>query len=438
MNPNLKILFIRPGNPNALVIIPPLNIGYLSAALKKENIVTDFIDAQRHHLSPQYVASAIKHYYKPTHVCISCITYEYAFVKQLVPLINYPCDIVIGGVHPTILPEEVLKETNADYVVVGEGEDVIYPIIAGWRKKGIVQGTLAKDIDTMPDWNLIYDDYSDAPWGAINKSRLVAPIITSRGCPYECTFCASPMISCKKVRYRTPSAVVDEIRYLNAIYGIKEFNFQDDNFTLNVHHATAVCEGILQAGLKIYFACENGIRADRVSKDLLSLMKKAGCYRVSVGIESADPTVLALVRKRETIEDIERGIALIKESGIDVRGAFIFGLPGETKESIKRTISWAAKSNLDEANFNILSVVPGSEIWKNTKDAKISDVPFKTVEYLPSDLTEQDITDAQRDAFWKFYFTKPRRIIRSLKMFRLSQIKTMLKRIKDYHIAGIL
>ncbi len=430
-----KVLFIRPRNPNALVIIPPLNIGYLSAALKREHIKTYFMDAQRYNLSPQYVADAIKFKYKPTHVCISCISYEYEFARQLIRLINYPCRIVIGGVHPTVLPEEVLKETGADYVVAGEGEDVIYPIVSNKLKPGIIYANPAKDIDSMPDWDLIYDDdYPDAPWGALSKSKKVIPIITSRGCPYECTFCASPMLSKGKIRFRNPRSIVQEMSYLQNRYNIQEFNIQDDNFTLKKSHAVAVCEEILRSKLNITFACENGIRADKVDKELISLMKKAGCYRVSIGVESADPVVLEKVKKHETIEEIERGIAYAKEAGMEVRGLFILGLPGETKDSLNRTITWAAKSNLDEANFNILTVIPGSEIWLHMKNNSLVDKPFKTVEYLPEGLTEQDIIKAQRKAFWKFYFSKPKRAIRSFRMLRLSQLSMLIRRIKDYHI----
>lgn len=436
----MKVLFVRPRNPNALVIIPPLNIGYLAAALRKSNsynsIHIDFIDAQRYNLSPQYVADAIKFKYKPTHVCISCISYEYEFVKQLLPLISYPCIIVIGGVHPTIMPHEVLNETKADYVVIGEGEDIISDIINGNIKRGIIDGGFAKDIDLMPNWELIYDErYPDAPWGALSKAKKVFPIITSRGCPYHCTFCASPMLTKGKIRFRNPVSVVNEMSYLLNRYGAQEFNIQDDNFTLNKSHAAAICDKILSANLKISFTCENGIRADKVDKEIMLLMKKAGCYRVSIGVESADPVVLERVKKHETIEEIERGIAYAKEAGMEVRGLFIFGLPGETKASIKKTIDWAASSNLDEANFNILTVIPGCEIWSEMKDSILVDKPFKTVQYIPEGLTESDIIKAQRDAFWKFYFAKPKRAIRSLTMLRPSQLTMMIRRIKDYHIA---
>lgn len=431
-----NIVFIRPNNPETLVIIPPLNIGYLADAARQVGHVDKiaFIDALLHHMSPQETADELAKS-EWDYVAITCMTSDMPWVVSLCNIIAGKYTIILGGAHPTVMPDETMKETNADYVVVGEGELALKTILYEMDKPGVVVANSVNPDEFNVDWNIINPlRYPHQPWGGSSKNSMVAPIITSRGCPYECTFCASPKLCGRKIRYRKPENVIKELIYLNKEFGIKEFNFQDDNFTANAQHARAICEGIIKAGLKIDWACENGIRADRVDRDLVQLMKRAGCYRVTFGVESPNNSILANVRKRETVEDIEKGIALAADAGIETRGSFILGLPGETKETLRNTVRWARKSRLTEANFNILTILPGSELWdKYGKEHDGNFLYFRSVDYVPDGLTAKDLTSAQRKAFWLFY-SKPGRFFRTLFRLRLSQVKSLVKRVLGYNI----
>lgn len=430
------LIFVRPNDPNGLVIIPPLNIGYLSAAVGwHQNGVTKLIDALRDNLSPAQVYNQIPY---DAIVAITCMTSDFPWVKRFTSNPNRTFKLVIGGIHPTIMPEETLKETKADYVVTGDGEMVLSEIvhdITWYNRRTIINGEPVQDIDNFPDWNLIDPrTYPHAPWGAVTKNPMVAPILTSRGCNYLCTFCASPKLSKRKIRWRSIDSVVQELIYLNTFFDVHEFNFQDDNFTADGKRAGEICERILSAGLHIDWACENGIRADKVDKRLLELMKKAGCYKVNFGVESADNQILKNIRKLETIEDIEHGINLATDAGIEVRASFIFGLPGETHETLEKTIRWAAKSRLVGAQFNILSVNPGSELWDTLPhDNDYTRPMFRSPTCVPEGLTAKDLIDAQRKAFWSFYL-HPDRFIGTLKRVKPSQIAGLVKRLLSYHI----
>jgi anaerobic magnesium-protoporphyrin IX monomethyl ester cyclase len=434
-----NLVFIRPNNPDSLVVIPPLNIGYLSAAARRgykylEDVV--LVDALRDNLTPEHVFERIP---RGSLVAISIMTSDYPWVRKFASRPNRYFTLILGGIHPTLMPAEVLKETNANFVVTGEGEDVMKMLLHAdrnnWVEHQILEGGQIQDIDNFPDWDLIDPrTYPHMPWGVATKNAMVAPIITSRGCPYQCTFCASPKLSQRRIRYRSADSVVNELLYLNTYFGVKEFNFQDDNFTANRNRAAEICESILSSGLKIDWACENGIRADKVDKHLLALMKKAGCYKVNFGIESANNQILKNIKKMETIEDIEKGIDLATDAGIEVRASFILGLPGETKETLENTIKWTANSRLVGAQFNILEIMPGSEMWDTMEhNENWSHAAFRTPYFIPEGLTAKDLLDAQQKAFWKFYM-KPSRFLNTLKRIKPKQIKSMIKRLFSYNI----
>jgi len=435
-----NLVFVRPNNPDSLVVIPPLNIGYLSQSAWwwEDGNNTILIDALRDNLSPLQAYNMIP---EGSMVAISVMSSDYPWVRRFCSMPgNYY--ITLGGIHPTLMAEQVAIETNADFIVKGEGEIAMKDIMLGKYGKGedhdepvIIEGEPLECIDNFPDWDLIDPrKYPHMPWGVATKNAMVAPIITSRGCPYQCTFCASPKLSQRRIRYRSADSVVNELLYLNTYFGVKEFNFQDDNFTANRNRAAEICESILSSGLKIDWACENGIRADRVDKHLLALMKKAGCYKVNFGIESVDNQILKNIKKMETIEDIEKGIDLATDAGIEVRASFIFGLPGETKETLEKTIKWTANSRLVGAQFNILEIMPGSEMWDTMEhNENWSHAAFRTPYFIPEGLTAKDLLDAQQRAFWKFYM-KPSRFLNTLKRIKPKQIKSMIKRLFSYNI----
>jgi anaerobic magnesium-protoporphyrin IX monomethyl ester cyclase len=435
----MRIALVRPYADN-LAISPHLGLGYISSYLKSKGHTTKLFDPQRDQSTDTQKTVEEITEWKPDFVGITATTAMYMEAERIAGKLKGKFPIVMGGVHPSVLPKETMEYGSADYVVVGDGEYAFEAIANGEYKSGsIVQGSPVKDLDAMPwpDWEEIgLLKYPRAPWGGVTKRWPVGTIITTRGCPYSCTFCAAPMYTQRKMRYRNPIDVVDEIDYLMCTYGIKELNISDDNFTVKREHAVAVCEEILRRNIKLTWSCENGIRADRVDPELLKLMKRAGCYRVAIGIESPNEEILKRAKKLETLEQIEKAVYDANKAGLEVRGCFVVGLPGETKETMQKTARWARSMPLLEANFTLLDVLPGSELWTELKGQFKPDwskKSFKTPEYLPHGLLKEDLIEGQKLMFRMFY-TTPRRAWRIITRLRPAQFKQFLRRLKDFRI----
>jgi radical SAM superfamily enzyme YgiQ (UPF0313 family) len=231
--------------------------------------------------------------------------------------------------------------------------------------------------------------------------------------------------------------VVDEIILLTTRYGVKEIHFEDDNLTLKKSHIEDICELLIQHKIKISWACPNGIRADKIDTDLIALMKKCGCYYFSYGIESADQGILDKSKKHVTIEAIEKSINMAANAGISCQGFFIFGLPGENQQTIEKTINFAKRSRLARAQFIILDVLVGSELWETLKGEftpNWSKKSYKEPEYIPAGITKEILMKSQSKAFFEFYLKSPRRLFKLGCSVRPSQIKYLIQRIADYRI----
>lgn len=450
----MKMVLIRP-NYESHIITPPLGIGYLSSYLKKNGVESVIIDGLRDKLSPEDILNKIL-LEKPDAVGITCLTAFYNEVVNLAKLLkksNIRC--VIGGVHPTFMPQETLSDSGADFIVCGEGELALLRLAQNNFVNGNIQGvyssgdlkdfsaiTKAEKIENLndlpfPDWEQIDpNSYPRAPHGAVVKNFPIGIIMTSRGCPYECAFCASPKFYNRSIRFRTPANVVDEIRYLVNRFGIKEVHFEDDNLTLRREHIAEICNLMIENNIKVSWACPNGIRADRVDRELLDLMVKAGCYYFSYGVESANPQILQNIKKRETIESIGKAIDMAAEKGISCQGFFIFGLPGETRKTIKESIDFAKKSKLSRAQFLILDVLPGSELWDTLKGKfvpRYGKESYREPEWIPDNLSREELLRAQSAAFRQFYF-RPKIFLAMLKFVNWKQIGYLIKRFADYRI----
>ncbi len=208
-------------------------------------------------------------------------------------------------------------------------------------------------------------------WERIDRSMFPYLMVHSRGCPFYCTFCSVPKINGRKFRRRSPEGTVDELRHARREYVFRDFEFLDDNLTLHIDHAKEVCEALIRADLGVGWYANNGIRADRLDRELCELMKRSGCKGVAIGVESADDDVLAAIKKGETVQQLWDGIRLLKDAGIVVGGHFIVGLPGDTLEKVQKSIEFKDRVGLDYAYFNQLVPYPGTELgdWamNNTK-----------------------------------------------------------------------
>ncbi|MCK4732577.1 MAG: radical SAM protein, partial [Methanophagales archaeon] len=190
------------------------------------------------------------------------------------------------------------------------------------------------------------------------------PLLTSRGCPHHCIYCAVGVIWGRRVRFRSVTNIIEEIKYAQANYNWhhKPFTIQDDCLNANVHRALEFCERIIHDKIDITWSCP-GIRADNMPLELAMKMKMAGCVGVSIGVESADPQVLKNIKKGETIEQISDGIKNLIRAGIRVNGGFMIGNPGDNLQTIKKSIEFIRKSSLSTAYFNTALPYPKTELW---------------------------------------------------------------------------
>ena len=447
----MKIHLVRP-NHHSHLIQPPLALGYIGAYLQRERHAVRIIDGLRDRLDNEILAARCE---GAELVGVTILSDYYPQARDLVRrLKRHGAKVALGGPHVTIVPSESLEQTGADFAVVGEGEAALAELASqlegggdGERIPGVVtrahpEGTareLLKDLDSLPfpDWDqLPPSSYPMAPHGGVAKNYPIVPITSSRGCPYRCSFCSSPSLWRYKIRFRSPENVVDEIEYMVRRYGVREVHFEDDNMTLKRDRAAAIAEGIIRRGLKISWATPNGIRADKVDRELVQLMKRSGLYSVAFGIESANPEILRRCGKKASIKKYENAINLTSEAGILTQGFFIFGLPGETEQTINNTIRWATNSKLDKAQFLILDVMPGTRIWDDLdhKPDLTKYQSYHDMTYVPEGLDPEILRRAPSRAFRTFFFTRPWRVLKMVSMMRPQQIKYILRRLSDFRI----
>jgi len=348
-----------------------------------------------------------------------------------------------------------LKETRADYVIMGEGEASFCELAERIERKeptGAIPGVatsgnidkiekrpFAEDLDSLPcpDWEQIDPRlYDKAPHGGLIKNFPVAPVISTRGCPFECAFCASPRLWERTIRFRSPENVVDEIEFLINNYGVREIHFEDDNLTLKRDHIEKICNLLLKRNIKIPWATPNGIRADRLDWELLKLMKQSGCYFLAFGIESANSAILKNVKKNSDPAAVENAVKMAKKLGIITQGFFIFGLPGETEQTMRESLAFAKRTGLDKAQFLIFDVLPGSELW----DKLMKDKPvnwnyrsYQEATWVPEGLDDQALRRMLGRAFRSFY-CRPRQIGFMLKYMKLNQVTYVIRRVLDYNV----
>ena len=447
----MKILLVKPYNLSDH-IQPSLGLVYLATVARYGNEVK-ILDCLKENVKINQLGKIVKSY-KPNLVGFQYYTFDTKFIREALGVIkNISKDIitVTGGPHPSALPEETMKcfKGILDFAFVGESErgfkslleylsgngvDILGIPGLAWREDGIVKVNtpfFEENLDSigMAAWDLIRPEtYPESQHGAFYKKFPIAPIILTRGCPYECTFCAGKVVSGKKFRKRSVSNVINEIKTLYTDYGIREFHIVDDNFTLDKAHAKHFFKELLNLGLDISLATPNGISVDNLDEELLILMKKSGVYLISLGIESGSDRILRLMKKNLEVERIKKTVSLIRNLGFEVAGFFILGFPTEKKEDIRNTIRLSLELDLLRANFFTYLPFPGTEShYDLAKNGELNGVDwekfyFMNAAYAPKGITRRELKRLQRLAFFKFYF-RPRILwknilgIKSLKHF---------------------
>ncbi len=415
--------------------LPPLGLCYMAAILEKKGHVVKIIDCPVNSYTQDNVLKEIENF-KPDWVGLSAITLLIDRAIEITNLIKgkHPkIKILIGGPHATIMPKETLKQTKASIVISGECEDVLANIIEGKIKKKIVYAKPIKDLDKLPfpaRHLLDMKKYTSLP-NNYRYSSNVFQILTTRGCPYTCTYCASAN---GIFRQRSVENVIAEIKHLIKDYNIREIAFWDDIFTMNRQWVIDFCDTLKQEKIKLAWSCET--RLNLIDSELARKMKKAGCWNIFLGIEAGVQELLDNVKKRTTLDVIRKGMKAVKKAGIEVRGAFMLGLPGETPELARKTIDFAIELDPDYAQFSLTTPYPGTELYKTYEkwgklDKNFSKYHIWAPVFLPHGYKSFDELKAmQEDAFRKFYF-RPKYIIkRLLRVRNLNDLRRNLNGLK--------
>lgn len=378
----MKILLVQPSDTDRAM--PHLGLGYVAAALEARGDEVRVYDAGIDGGAAEKVRSAIEKF-APDVIGITAQTPYFTKalkVSGLAKSVSPECTVVLGGPHPSILTEETMGESSVDIIVKGEGDRTVVELmdhiergeepagVAGisYRKNGEIfhndYRPFVEDLDLLPHpaWHL----FKMEKYVARMNGRKVAPVLSSRGCPFGCIFCYRGPAAGKRFRARNPGSIVDEIEKLMDRYGVGNILFVDDIFTLRQDRAEKVCDLLIEKDLGVTWRCQT--RVDCLNPVLLKKMKQAGCIDISMGIESGSDDMLKAVRKGFTKEKVRQAFKMIKEAGIPTSASFIIGLPEDTTATVRETIEFAKELSPDNAIFYAAMPYPGTELARMVEE----------------------------------------------------------------------
>jgi len=331
--------------------------------------------------------------------------------------------VVYGGPHASFLPEEALE--HGEYVIVGEGE-IGFPLLADaingkgrlsdvpglvWKENGSVRhnppAPPVEDLDSLP-----FPDFSLLDMGAITKmgiqgpGRSTIPMQTSRGCPFDCTFCSVTGMFGKRYRHRSTDNIIAELSLYDPQQHI--IFFYDDNFAANPRKTKELLREMIRRNLRFEWSTQ--VRSD-IAKDpeMLDLMVQAGCTSLYIGFESVDPRALREMKKSQSVEDIRFAVRQIRKRRIHVHGMFVFGFDSDTPASARATVDFAIAEKIDTTQFMILTPLPGSGFYaRMVAEGRLIDTEWDTfdahhVKFIPRGFTPWQLQRAQIDAHTRFY-----------------------------------
>ncbi len=436
----MKVLFVNPPQTASKykfmgVIAPPLGIAYMAGVLQENNIDVEILDASAEDMDFKDVEKELLKR-KPDLVALTALTPTIGRALETAQIVKetLPDSIVVmGGYHPTFNFIETLEDENVDIVIRGEGEYIMLNLVQALENqsslhdvKGIVfEDKNSKEIVVNPEAPLI-QDLDELPFPALNllpmkKYRLLdldthmTTMITTRGCPMQCSFCSSAAMHGKKIRERSVENIVDEIEYLKTNYDIDTIAFMDDTFTLKKRKVMAICDEILKRNIEIMWGCTS--RVDTLDEKLLKKMKEAGCITIFIGVESADQQQLDNMCKNTTIAKIENAFKIAHKLKIRTIASVALGMPGDTKEIMNKTVKFVHKLKPNYAIYSLATPYPGTKFYKEAFEKNLIKIKDWSKYTLITPILEtidcslNDMRKIQAKAFMKFYL-RPHYIIR--------------------------
>jgi anaerobic magnesium-protoporphyrin IX monomethyl ester cyclase len=435
----LLVLPIREGDN--FVVSPDLGILYLGTALRHQGFDVTLLDCPK----LDFTFHDFKRFLEEgcfDVVGVRCFSRDHNYVEHHLKIarqVNPKVITLTGGPHPSALPEFVLESMpSLDFSWRSEAEEGLPQLLAfvqeygreipeallagvpglSWRNQ---EGHLisnapafAPDLDAygLPAWELLQPDtYPGFVWGGQHF-----PVITTRGCPYPCTYCNTPGLSGRKLRHRSVPHVLDELKLLKHQYGAKSFSIMDDEFTLDRKYAMRLCEGLLDSGLGMTFDCPLGVRLDSLTPELVKIMEAAGCEAIAVGIESGNDRIQGEIKKKVSVQTIREKAHMVAQwSRIAVVGYFMIGFEDETESEIWDTIHLALELPLARANFNIVIPIPGTAIFDDClrqeriklDEINWDDFTSDQIAFERDHVSSRRLLELQKRAYLRFYL-RPR------------------------------
>ncbi len=419
---------------------PSLGLAYLAAMSEQRGDEVRLLDMQVEDTSLQEVVA--KH--PPAVAGITATTIQIESAWQVARELRRLTDarIILGGSHPTVLPDESVQRPEVDIVVRGEGEltwvELCDHVEQGKALDGVLGITyeqdgevvhnpdrpIVKEVDSFPfpSYHLYkMEHYSNLQPTLDHIDGPSYPILSSRGCPYRCNYCSQ--ILPRGWRARSPESVVSEWRWLVKDLGAAEIGVLDDSFNIDRQRALDICDLIIAEGLNhVPWIMINGIRANLAAEELLGRMREAGCIRTAFGVESGNQRILdTVIHKQLTLDQVRAAFKAAKAVGMETIGFFIIGLPGETEETMEDTIRFACELDPIVANFSMATPFPGTKMYDQVlENGRLlvhdwhefaffeNKAQFETDE-MPGELVERK----WREAYRRFYL-RPHRVARTL------------------------
>ncbi|MBU0881764.1 MAG: B12-binding domain-containing radical SAM protein [Candidatus Omnitrophica bacterium] len=372
-----RVLLVQAKYDSAFSNVFPAGIGSLSETLDHEGLTNDVFDLNVKRNTEGMLHDKIRHF-KPDLIGFSMMSlnykYNYGVIERLKAIFK-DVKVVVGGAHLSTIRKEVLENCKAiDYGVTLEGEHTLLELMKGDEDEPDIKGLLYRDAG-----RIIYNgdrpfiqDLDSLPYPRYKKfnksdySTLVS-LFSSRGCPFECTFCPTKLAIGRRFFTRSAKSVVDEMQYHYDL-GYRDFTFRDDNFTLVRDRVYEICDEIEKRSFRdIYLMCDAGVRADKVDRDILKRMKDVGFKMVAIGVEAGNDRVLKIIKKSETIAEIDRAIKTACELDYIVELFLLIGAPGETWKDFEDTLSIATRYPVMITSFYHILPYPNTELFDFVK-----------------------------------------------------------------------
>ena len=422
---------------------PPLGIMHIASYIREHGHQARILDLQP---GGTDIAEAVQQTvsFHPDVIGLSAMTINCLNAKRIAEELKgagCKAPIVLGGAHMTAVPVQTMRAfESVEYGVIGEGEITFLDLIetlADHRPVAGVQGLVWRDatgavvmndrrpfienLDSLPipAWDLLEGFPDRYPSSLLESKRVpAAGIMTSRGCPFSCTFCDNRVFG-TKVRHFSADYSLRMIRHLVSEYAIKDLMVLDDNFLLDREKLFTICDTMISEGIDLSWYCI--AHAKSMTPDRLHAIKKAGCWFVEMGIESGNDEILKRIRKKTDSQEIASAARAARKAGLMTKGNFIFGLPGETLRTLEETIQFALDIDIDFFQQSFLTAWPGCQIHSElyTLDGTGGGIEswgmlaHQRVTHVPEGMTEDELIKLSKQAFRRFYL-RPKIMLRLL------------------------